>query len=155
MKNELFRGVSGPGVAGNGFSAKNDNQFKGRDSNPGPGDPFRGHFPSWEKLWEHNPPPTLPEEFFVKHMFFSLNVLWFRPSNGHKINGSFVRRARSPGRPLVWAALNGALDVMALLVRHGASPSLEGAGSEHLERLLVERRGHEAPAVCKRVGQEA
>jgi len=50
-------------------------------------------------------------------------------------------------RPLVWAALNGALDVMALLLRHGASPSLEGAGSEHLERLLVERRGHEVSAV--------
>ena len=34
----------GPGVAGNGFSAKNDSQLRGRHSNPCPGDPFRGHF---------------------------------------------------------------------------------------------------------------
>ena len=34
----------GPGVAGNGFSAKNDCQFRGRHSNPSPGDPFRGPF---------------------------------------------------------------------------------------------------------------
>ena len=34
----------GPGVAGNGFSAKNDGQFRGRDRNPCLGDPFRGHF---------------------------------------------------------------------------------------------------------------
>ena len=34
---------SGPRVAGNGFSAKNDSQFRGRDSNPCPGDPLRGH----------------------------------------------------------------------------------------------------------------
>ena len=34
----------GPGVAGNGFSAKNDSQFRGRDPNPCPGDAFRGHF---------------------------------------------------------------------------------------------------------------
>ena len=33
----------GPGVAGNGLSAKNDSQFRGRHSNPCPGDPFRGH----------------------------------------------------------------------------------------------------------------
>ena len=33
----------GLGVAGNGFSA-NNNQCKGRDSDPCPGDPFRGHF---------------------------------------------------------------------------------------------------------------
>ena len=40
----LFWASPGPGVAGNGFSAKNDSQFGGRDRNPGPGDPFRGHF---------------------------------------------------------------------------------------------------------------
>ena len=41
----MFLGASpGPGVAGNGFSAKNDRQFRGRDPNPCPGDPFRGHF---------------------------------------------------------------------------------------------------------------
>ena len=31
----------GPGVAGNGFSSKNDSQFRGRHSNPCPGNPFR------------------------------------------------------------------------------------------------------------------
>ena len=41
----IFRGVSGPGVAGNGFSSKNHYQKWGRDPNPCPGDPFRGHFP--------------------------------------------------------------------------------------------------------------
>ena len=40
----IFRASPGPGVARNGFSAKNDSQFKGRHSNPCPGDPFRGHF---------------------------------------------------------------------------------------------------------------
>ena len=34
-----------PGVAGNGFSAKKDGQFRGRGSDPCPGDPIRGHFP--------------------------------------------------------------------------------------------------------------
>ena len=29
-----LRASPGPGVAGNGFSAKNDSQFRGRDSNP-------------------------------------------------------------------------------------------------------------------------
>ena len=45
-----FRGVSGPGVAGNGFSSKNHYQKWGRDSNPCPGDPFRGHFPFSQNL---------------------------------------------------------------------------------------------------------
>ena len=41
----IFLSVSpGPGVAGNGFSAKNDSQFRGRHSNPCPGNPLRGHF---------------------------------------------------------------------------------------------------------------
>ena len=39
-----FWASPGPGVAGNGFSAKNDSQFRGRDSNPCPGGPFRGNF---------------------------------------------------------------------------------------------------------------
>ena len=40
-----FWGASpGPGVAGNGSSAKNDNQFRGRHSNPCSGGPFRGQF---------------------------------------------------------------------------------------------------------------
>ena len=41
---DFFGASPGPGVAGNGFSAKNDSQFRGRHSNPCPGDPFRGHF---------------------------------------------------------------------------------------------------------------
>ena len=40
----LFCASPGHGVARNGSSAKNDSQFKGRHSNPCPGDPFRGHF---------------------------------------------------------------------------------------------------------------
>ena len=40
----IFRASPGPGVAGKGFSAKNDRQFRGRHSDPSPGDPFRGHF---------------------------------------------------------------------------------------------------------------
>ena len=41
----IFWASPGPGVAGSGFSAKHDGQFRGRDSNPSPGDPFHGHFP--------------------------------------------------------------------------------------------------------------
>ena len=44
------RGVSGPGMAGNGFSSKIHYQKWGRDSNPCPGDPFRGHFPFSQNL---------------------------------------------------------------------------------------------------------
>ena len=40
----FFWASPGPGLAGNGFSSKNDSQFKGRHSNPCPGDPFRGPF---------------------------------------------------------------------------------------------------------------
>ena len=50
----------GAGGAGNGCSAKNDSQFGGRDPNPCPGDPFRGHFPFVEKLLEHKPPLPPP-----------------------------------------------------------------------------------------------
>ena len=45
----------GPGVARNGFSAKHDSQFGGRDPNPCLGDPFRCHFPCLGKLLEHPP----------------------------------------------------------------------------------------------------
>ena len=38
-----FWASPGPGVAGHGFSAENDSQFRGRHSNPCPGNPFRGH----------------------------------------------------------------------------------------------------------------
>ena len=38
-----FCASPGPGVAGNGFSAKNDSQFRGRGPDPCPGDPFRCH----------------------------------------------------------------------------------------------------------------
>ena len=40
----FFWASPGPGVAGNGLSAKNDSQFKGRDANRCPGDPIRGLF---------------------------------------------------------------------------------------------------------------
>ena len=40
----VFWASPAPGVAGNGFSAKNDSEFRGRHPNPCPGDPFRGHF---------------------------------------------------------------------------------------------------------------
>ena len=45
----IFLASPGPGVAGNGFSAKNHSQFRGRDANPCPGDPFRGDFPFLEQ----------------------------------------------------------------------------------------------------------
>ena len=45
----LFLASPGPGVAGNGFSAKKDGQFRGRGSDPCPGDPIRGHFPFLDK----------------------------------------------------------------------------------------------------------
>ena len=38
----FFGAAPGPGMAGNGFSAKNDAEFGGRDRNPWPGNPFRG-----------------------------------------------------------------------------------------------------------------
>ena len=49
----IFLASPGPGVAGNGFSAKNHSQFRGRDANPCPEDPFRGDFPFLEpkKTW--------------------------------------------------------------------------------------------------------
>ena len=42
-----FWASPGPGVAKNGFSAKNAAQKWGRNSNPCPGDSFRGHFSFW------------------------------------------------------------------------------------------------------------
>ena len=45
----IFLASPGPGVAGNGFSAKNHSQFRGRDANPCPEDPFRGDFPFLEQ----------------------------------------------------------------------------------------------------------
>ena len=57
---ENFRGVSGPGVAGNGFSSKNHYQKWDRDSNLCPGDPFRGHFPFFGKTVGAQPPPGKP-----------------------------------------------------------------------------------------------
>ena len=46
---EIVLASPGPGVAGNGFSAKKDGQFRGRGSDPCPGDPIRGHFPFLDK----------------------------------------------------------------------------------------------------------
>ena len=52
----VFWASPGPGVAGNGFSAKNDGQFRGRGSNPSPGDTFRGQF-SFLKVTPRGVPP--------------------------------------------------------------------------------------------------
>ena len=45
---------------------KNDSQFRGRDPNPCPGDPFRGHFQCLDKLLETPPPRRPPKK--KKHM---------------------------------------------------------------------------------------
>ena len=45
-----FWASPGPGVAGYGLCSKNHDQKWGRDWNPCPGDPFRGHFPCSRSL---------------------------------------------------------------------------------------------------------
>ena len=50
----VFWASPAPGVAGNGFSAKNDSEFRGRHPNPCPGDPFRCYFSFLKVTLEKN-----------------------------------------------------------------------------------------------------
>ena len=69
---DTFWASPGPGVAGNGFSAKSDSQFRGRHSNPCPGDPCRGHF-SFLKV-----PPKKTAKTYVYVVFAPLSANNFR-----------------------------------------------------------------------------
>ena len=72
-------------MAGNGFSAKNDSQFRGRDSNPGPGDPFRGHFPFFAKFATSI--TTCARKLLSRHVFTFRDLLY---ALGPTTNADFV-----------------------------------------------------------------
>ena len=97
----IFRAAPGPGMARNGFSEKNHSEFRGRDSNRCPGDPFRGHFPFLEKLLEHKPPlwqtpPLTPPDFQFAQIGGENNSHFFLPRGDP---GETVSPGVSPGSP--------------------------------------------------------
>ena len=100
-----FRASPGPGVVGNGFSAKNDSQLRGRDSNPSPGDPFRGHF-SFLKV----SPPKIAK-VYVYVFCFSRDLASDNPTkSGSTVLSGNVGQAkylpRRPNRRLLESAVD-------------------------------------------------